>query len=250
MIFTRISQFLGLRVKARLKDPENKNLLRKRLFAQGALALSLTLISAGLLVSWSQSLHDHYEEVEVIVANRDLISGENLKRSDLKIISLRKNTLPKTTIQSSMLESISGQTLIHNMSENQVFTRNEFLPEIPPGIVGLGIEADKKGMSLSTSWLSGAYPSLKPGDTLTFLVSQTFPGKTTDVQILSQHVQVIDVTAGTEKEPGSLLIKVDEDLASKLLMIHSTPGTNIQPLVDGYKPISTVESTVNLSVTK
>ncbi|HYF04790.1 MAG TPA: hypothetical protein VEA59_01315 [Patescibacteria group bacterium] len=219
-----------------LADPEELSKFRRQLQAQLLTAVLLTLVAAGVFLYWAEGLKSKYTPVQVVAANHDIQTPWKLKRSDIKFLTIPQESLPADAIQPEHLDSVLGQVLVHNFSENQVLTRNSFLPNTPADVVGMKIERDYKGMAISTAWFDGNYPSLRRGDTLTFVITITEEGKAPEVQLLGQRIEVLDVIAGSEKQPSTLLIKVNEALSNSILRAHASRNVSLHALVDGYKP--------------
>ncbi|MDP3793541.1 MAG: SAF domain-containing protein, partial [Candidatus Uhrbacteria bacterium] len=162
------------------------------------LLISLVLAIAAFVVFgyWAISLADASEQVTVVAAAKDLSAPAILTAEDLKLIRIRRDSVPKNAVAD--LPKAVGLTLTHTVSLNQILTLNELVAKLNPDLAGLTVPGDLKGFTLTNAWLASPLPKIKKDDTLMIIISTPGRDGNRNTGILAQRVPVLATVSASD----------------------------------------------------
>lgn len=184
-------------------------------------SLTAACLAAYSVYWWMTNLYSQRELVSVVAAARDLEAPRALSFSDLKTISLPRDALLKNGVTNA--GSLVGKVLMRSVSANQIITARDAIADRDQDSAALLVPAGKVGATLSASWLTAAFPKIKPNDLIdvyaAFPASQRSPGSAGAVL---KNILVLGVTSERDGTPSSVFLALDPSEATKLIQLHAS----------------------------
>lgn len=157
------------------------------------------------------------ELIEVAVINTDLNAPITLELSHLEIVSIPAKYLPSDHIKVADIKDFIGQTVKHDLSENQILTATQVSPDLNPNSISAKF-TERFAFSVDEGWLVAKLPSLKANDRVNILVSNPSISEDSTTTLLSE-TPVIEVTKSGSKK--SVVLNLSETESQSLLLARS-----------------------------
>lgn len=193
---------------------------------------------------WAYTTADRADQVQVVVAARNLTAPLVIGPNDVRLVSYRRDSAPVSAIAD--LQHVIGLTLLDSVPEKQMLTVNDFSArKVDPNLAGFDVPIDRKGFWIPNTWLAGPIPELKKDDSVTILASVATQSGNLNTGIVGERIRVLDVKTGNSAGTDRVMIALDLPTSERLLQARAN-GWLIQLLVDGLGPSSPTISAPSL----
>lgn len=182
--------------------------------------LTAALAAAAVFFWWMNNLYVEREPVMVVAAAHDLTAPSILRASDIKLLSISRNSLPVTAIVDD--RQIVGRVLTKPLSANQVITTHDLIYDRDPDSEATLVPSGYTGFVLPFSWLAAPFPKIKKNDYVS--VYMAFPQSRSGASgagVLVSNARVLSVSADKDGQPTSVFLALPAEAVGRMLQARA-----------------------------